>query len=598
MPPMERRARTRSPACPVYAAPEPSQSVPNLPTFGFFPPAAPAWHSARHLPLGTLDQLGRSASPAGRSLFSDQGTLDRPFHERDPPPGWLQHTHPAGWVYFSAPALRFLTDKDIRDPDTYADLLPACTDHAACALPAHIEILFHDAQISFVNHATRLISPALADVLGPGAAELPLQNRLFCHVLYWQHVRQHPSHRRLDKRAEREALAALEWPTIAGLIGNEGYKAAFSREDSAELRSSLLACASGSPAKTVLIAWILESHYQHCVFIDHGQFTHHDFRDNLRPYSSSSPSSSSQFSFSLSAILYKILTTTIILLLFGTPENYLAHLDELSAKPAWSDVRSGTLWRTYVQKLVKEWSDFNLVATVLLSATVAFLAVPGIDRITRIAALISVLCALGSIAIGLYLVWRHQTQTKYDAECNYLENIHTSFGTLPIAILLSLPLALLIWAILSFSISIITYTLFGFAQSISGEQEPLTTWGGGGGEGGGGGGGGVSGAGTWVVMGVGGVIAGAVGVALWAFWDVWRFPVAGRRVPARRGGWLWFLGAKTGGEVGGKDGDGVKSESQGESESEVEIVVEKGALSEDGEFGEKEKQKQKERVVG
>lgn len=48
----------------------------------------------------------------------------------------------------------------------------------------------------------------------------------------------------------------------------------------------------------------------------------------------------------------------------------------------------------------------------ICSATVAFLAVPGIDHVTRMAGLISVLCALGSITIGLYLVWRHQTQTK------------------------------------------------------------------------------------------------------------------------------------------------------------------------------------------
>jgi hypothetical protein len=49
------------------------------------------------------------------------------------------------------------------------------------------------------------------------------------------------------------------------------------------------------------------------------------------------------------------------------------------------------------------------------SGSVAFLAVPGIDNSTRIATLLSVVMTLGSIIIGIYALWRHQSGVEYNA---------------------------------------------------------------------------------------------------------------------------------------------------------------------------------------
>lgn len=95
---------------------------------------------------------------------------------------------------------------------------------------------------------------------------------------------------------------------------------------------------------------------------------------------------------------------------------------------------------------------------------------------------------------------------QYDSECNYLENIHATFGSETVAVLLSLPLVLLVWAIVTFGVGVVTYTFLGFSQEISGEQQPLF---------------GVT---SWVTLGVSISIACAVIVALYSFWDIWRFP--------------------------------------------------------------------------
>ncbi|KAG1807277.1 uncharacterized protein BJ212DRAFT_1303502 [Suillus subaureus] len=53
-------------------------------------------------------------------------------------------------------------------------------------------------------------------------------------------------------------------------------------------------------------------------------------------------------------------------------------------------------------------TDSNLLATVFVSANVAFLAVPGIDALQKTASLASSLFAMMSITVGVHHVWRHR----------------------------------------------------------------------------------------------------------------------------------------------------------------------------------------------
>lgn len=135
------------------------------------------------------------------------------------------------------------------------------------------------------------------------------------------------------------------------------------------------------------------------------------------------------------------------LFLFGAPITYLRYVNRL-LHLGLPDPKREVQWQKYVQKLVNDWQGFNLVVSLQLihnsvqssslkclprqpcyfrmyissrrqgcvlkcigrSAAVSFLAAPGIDDLTRIASLLSVLCALGSVTTGLYLAWVHQTR--------------------------------------------------------------------------------------------------------------------------------------------------------------------------------------------
>lgn len=43
------------------------------------------------------------------------------------PDGWSIHVHPEGWIYFSNPSLRVVTQDDIRQPDHYRNMSHACS---------------------------------------------------------------------------------------------------------------------------------------------------------------------------------------------------------------------------------------------------------------------------------------------------------------------------------------------------------------------------------------------------------------------------------------------------------------------------------------
>ncbi|KAI9455803.1 hypothetical protein BJY52DRAFT_1278919 [Lactarius psammicola] len=108
----------------------------------------------------------------------------------------------------------------------------------------------------------------------------------------------------------------------------------------------------------------------------------------------------------------------------------------------------------------------------MLSVNVGFLAVPGvlpsINNTTnpattpttpnQISNYLSLIASVGSIVIGLLLVRHHRTKKEEDPDgaARYLyQNDHRFFGLQPMAIVFSLPWALLMWAMILFSIELL-----------------------------------------------------------------------------------------------------------------------------------------------
>ncbi|CAE6471463.1 unnamed protein product [Rhizoctonia solani] len=145
------------------------------------------------------------------------------------------------------------------------------------------------------------------------------------------------------------------------------------------------------------------------------------------------------------------------------------------------------LWNTLIKGLLKEWNDLNIVLALVLSANVAFLALPGtsednfspLANLSRGAGIVSMFATLGGLLTSLSLIWLHQPMlgTGSSDACKYvlgsaysskrmdplqggsLESKRGSFLRLVwMATYLGMPLVLLVWSVIAFVISALTWT--------------------------------------------------------------------------------------------------------------------------------------------
>ncbi|KIY64263.1 hypothetical protein CYLTODRAFT_358653, partial [Cylindrobasidium torrendii FP15055 ss-10] len=140
--------------------------------------------------------------------------------------------------------------------------------------------------------------------------------------------------------------------------------------------------------------------------------------------------------------------TILAPLLFFEPRGHVRSIQKF-----WVD---GTIndaaFERFIEKLLIEWQDLILVDTVLLNANVAFLAIQSVDEGTykpqrsaaQLASYVSVVTVMGSLIIGLLLV----RQNREGGRLHFMR--HKMLGVETLAIVYSLPYALLIWAVLTF----------------------------------------------------------------------------------------------------------------------------------------------------
>ncbi|KAI0254866.1 hypothetical protein BJV78DRAFT_1183419 [Lactifluus subvellereus] len=127
-------------------------------------------------------------------------------------------------------------------------------------------------------------------------------------------------------------------------------------------------------------------------------------------------------------------------------------------------------FRAFIQTIMSEWSDANLLATVFVAANVTFLAAPGITTFQRTASIASTLLSLLEIVTGLHHIWRHRIRANADYDDLYkyfgkkwIGTGYTFHNPTLLAAMLSVPIASLLWSVLCFMAAVSAYCL----QSIS-----------------------------------------------------------------------------------------------------------------------------------
>ncbi|KAI0253083.1 hypothetical protein BJV78DRAFT_1390005 [Lactifluus subvellereus] len=158
-------------------------------------------------------------------------------------------------------------------------------------------------------------------------------------------------------------------------------------------------------------------------------------------------------------------------LLFLAPNNYLQDMEML-----WTD---GHVilpdWESFMNDLVQEWKDILVPSTVMLSVTVSFLAIPSIilsnlNNVTipsqviiftspaQIASTLSIVASVGCIVIDLLLVRYTSSKPKPSSASSSIYQYQRSrriFGYESMAIVFSLPWALLMWSMVSFFVALL-----------------------------------------------------------------------------------------------------------------------------------------------
>ncbi|KAF8507709.1 hypothetical protein JB92DRAFT_2793292, partial [Gautieria morchelliformis] len=422
---------------------------------------------------------GTQYRPNGSSSTLNKSPLLVPL-----PDDWVAHVHPKGWLYYTNRSRKLVTDYKIETREGQDQLREALGEYEVLEgdqLPAGCELWVNEGlnlekpERLYVDHQERMVTvtpPKRGDSLRPGRratltedSEKGMKRKLRLEQDYFDFLRGHPCHVRLPDDSEEDALSALTWFCVDRLLHAEESVVPYSKETSQELLSLLQSMVGNESfttprcefVKVYLVSDILETLIvagerlrQHYGFQDTRRYLNerwHRRAPKQRPF----------------GVFWRF---CMGILCFGAPYAYLRYIDEIFITGFGRTDTTLERWHRFVQENVKDWNNTNLVATVLISAAVAFLAVPGIDSVSRCMGLISVLVAVASIVTGLLNVWQHQRETRATPELTIITDFFRqaergvqNFNLL--AILLSLPLVLLIWSTITFAASIVTFAWRG-----------------------------------------------------------------------------------------------------------------------------------------
>ncbi|KAJ8454448.1 hypothetical protein ONZ51_g13016 [Trametes cubensis] len=384
------------------------------------------------------------------------------------PPGWIMHVHPRGFIYWSNPRCKAIVDADLRIPAFLEKANQFCAHCAELDLDedmeAHVVGGMEASFCLFVNHRQCVAGYELTNVKTRHVKDMTTNGLLRARRLYWNFIAYHPSHKPNSPHGFEEAIDALRSYYHEYLVYGGKCIAPFSKAECEELLNVLHRAKdeanSGQPATAALLGWLLKDVYSFRSADRYGQVTREE-QKTYRQLLSRPPS----FTPKQSPATRLFLLFLVNIPFFGIPQTYLAYVKNASEfRGHLQGLKQN--WETYTLQLVKEYSDFILIATVLLSATVGLLTINDIGETCRVAAILSAFAALGSVTVGVFFVWRHQRNAHMPASFTYLHNArYSALGLSGHALLLSLPPVLLVWSLIAFTVAALAYALQDISQA-------------------------------------------------------------------------------------------------------------------------------------
>ncbi|THH18607.1 hypothetical protein EW146_g2429 [Bondarzewia mesenterica] len=406
---------------------------------------------------------------------SDSSIWPMPSHNFEST-GWREHILPDSSVYFSHASLSVTADVDLRNPgklEAVSAYLGGGGVGSDMVLPPEgWELWLRDAGMTkndfvparaWVHHAMRAVSleqpPMRSDEI-----HIPEEDRLGMEHRYWSFIESHPAHAPLPPSSLSEAMDILTWSYTDRLLpSSHPLPPPFTQDECQELMGLLRSLDSSinSPTQSMVRTRIIAKILLRITAWRQGH------PPPARAKDGSKGSGSAERHVPFRRTLFDFL---ISILCLGLPYLFLdrSHHQRMDTESGMHDSAGPML-------IIGACAC--LIAAVILSASVTFISLPGLDDVARVAGFIAIILSASSMISAVIALFRF----KSDIERSSAYYSHEGVVMLSRrSVLLSLPLVFLIWSITAFITGVALYAFRGTSIGNVGQVirhfEEYTRW--------------------------------------------------------------------------------------------------------------------------
>ncbi|KAG1720878.1 hypothetical protein EDB19DRAFT_1859964 [Suillus lakei] len=369
--------------------------------------------------------------------------------------GWEPLTHPEGALFFYQPYKRVFTDADIRDPETAVQINKAVkmayegARKADISLDLSVELALEligkeSCGYYFADHKRRVIFwfedyqniELMNDVRG---VKRKSHVKYALDSQYWRHIELFPNKRVLPEDIVVK-LKEIVMHAHADNITSETCLAPFAPNEVASMLGLVDLLKDSTNKEREHSVWIAARFMR---LFCNAKFVNFCGQPGAR--------------LDVDQSLYgeydtrsKKIIRVMNVILFGSPD-----VQSKAIRTIWVDETIvHPRWKDFTDRLTIEWNGYTIFSTVMLAVDISFLAVPAVATQTPavVLAYLSSLCAMGSLVVSLILAGQVNDSRRGSAAAvaSFMVKISRSmFGLESLALMLSLPFALLIWGSVS-----------------------------------------------------------------------------------------------------------------------------------------------------
>lgn len=382
--------------------------------------------------------------------------------------GWQELVLPDGSRYFSNSTLHVVTDIDLRTSERLDAVMTFLEGRDTDILPPQgWELWLRDAGEStttfipakaWVHHGSRMVlfERPSSD---PGEVIHKDVDKNDMEYQYWSYMVSHPAHVLLPPASVSEAIDVLTWSYTDRLLpSSHPTPPPFSQEECQQLITLLrsfnhLSAQTVSVVRTRVVSKVLLRIAAWRQGRPLGDAIHQDSRGNDPPTRVPFRRTAGDF--------------IVSLLCLGLPYLFLdrSHHQRF-------DAESGV--RSIAGPMLVVGGFACLIAAIILSASVTFITLPGMDDVSRIAGFIAIFLSASSLVSAVIALFRYKSDIEHPAAYPRGEGLILLSRR---SVLLSLPLVFLLYAIAAFITGVALYAFRGLTTTVSGRQlGDLTQW--------------------------------------------------------------------------------------------------------------------------